>query len=217
MRQCGRVRLIAVATWFLLLGTPGTASAEPDQTIEFEGVKWSIHQADRVFVEQHEGRQALFIGGSSRTRLFLPDVKFRNGTVEADFAIRPRAIPGIATFQEAGGDPACRVMFFRHFSRSKSVADNVVEQAVVTRRNGSAVVLTIRDEVVRDGLAGRQLSHWFHVKLEIKDDKLRVFIDDHPKPVFELRGIMWDGNGGSLIGVCGGGFYLSNFQVQSSP
>jgi hypothetical protein len=59
------------------------------------------------------------------------------------------------------------------------------------------------------------LDEWTHLKLEIRDDRLWVFLDGSEKPDFEVARILHDGQG--TLGVCGAGVFFANFRYVQAP
>lgn len=194
-----------------------TTFAQPipsPNTIEFEGNELEYHSADPVAVteEEYRGKTALRIYGGYDTAVYLPDVEFQDGTIEVDIAPLDRLIPGIG-FRGRDDETWCNKILLNHWRGKKKDQGEFVEQAVVTRRNGTVLILNIRR-------SGRDNSHdmmdgpaWFHVKAVIQADKVKVYLNGSDEPSIEL-GAMLDGNERGVLGLCGGG-YFANFQYTA--
>jgi len=173
----------------------------PPNTIEFEGKKWECHSADRVAVKEYRGKTALRIFGGYDTAVYLPDVEFQDGTIEVDIAPMDRLIPGIGIRGRDNGT-WCNKILLNHWRGENQGQCEFVEQAVVTRRNGTVLVLNIRrsgQDNTRDRMDG---PDWFHVKAVIQADKVKVYLNGSDEPSIEL-GAMLDGNEKGVLGLCG--------------
>lgn len=204
------ITTVLVSTAFATGHGPSTL---PD-TIEFEGRKWRHHLAGRVVVEEHRGKSALYVqGGRISSSVYLPEVEFQNGTIEVDIATPYRSIPGIGFRGRDKGKWRNRIMF----SRWRGTDDDkrgVVEQAVVTHRTSTVLLLNIRESMqygVPEKLGGHD---WFHVKVVVQGDTVKVYLNRSKEPSIEV-GAMFDGKEKGVLGLCGGHFYFANFQYTT--
>jgi len=193
-----------------------TVFAQPTsspKTIEFEGRKWECHSADRIVVQKYRGKTALRIFGGYDTAVYLPDVEFQDGTIEVDIAPLDRLLPGIG-IRGCDDGTWCNKILLNHWRGKNQDQGEFLEQAVVTRRNGTVLVLNIRrsgQDNTRDRMDG---PDWFHVKAVLQADKVKVYLNGSDEPSIEL-GAMLDGNEKGVLGLCGGG-YFANFQYTAA-
>jgi len=207
------VLTFGAATIAVLGSTTFAQPTSSPNTIEFEGKKWECHSADRVAVKEYRGKTALRIYGGYDTAAYLPDVEFHDGTIEVDMAALDRSLPGIG-FRGRDNGNWCSKILFNHWRGEDQDQGEFVEQAVVTRRNGTVLVLNIRgsgQDNTRDRMDG---PDWFHVKAVIQADKVKVYLNGSEEPSIEL-GAMFDGNEKGVLGLCGGGFYFANFRYTA--
>jgi hypothetical protein len=210
------VAAVAVALAALLRPTvfaeaPAPAPSDGPQTVEFEGKRWASDLPGQVTVTEYEGKTALCVLGNIDTCVYLPDVAFRDGTIEVDVATGSRAIPGIAFRYRRDGERFDRVMLNR-WRRSSMHEGPLIEQAIVTRHKGTALFLRVGVPDERDDSGTRPEFHgWFHLKLVVRGRKLAVYLDDEEHPSIEVDEMLDGGEGGTL-GVCGRNFYFANFR-----
>ncbi len=211
-------RLLAAAALCSLVvswGLPGaTQAADKRKTIEFEGRQWVTSLAETVAVEEYRGTTALWVCGRNDTFVYLPEVEFQDGIIEVDIAVGVRSVSGIGFRGRDGGNWVDRILIDR-LPGVPGTTNEVVEQAVVTRRNGTFVFLRI-GVPKQDGFPEKpDLSGWCHVKLVIRGNAAEVYLNGSEEPVFEV-GAMFDGIGKGTLGVCGGNFYFANFRYTTT-
>lgn len=201
----------------LLCATTFAATFEPTserQTIEFEGKQWVTNLADEVTIVEHRGTTALRVRGRNDTYVYLADVEVQDGTIEVDIANEPRSKPGVGFRGCYGGTRYDKIVFSRRGGRTGD-GNEVVEQAVVTRRDGTFVFLSIRIPE-RDDVGGKpNLDEWFHVKIVFHGKDVEVYLNGSNKPCIEV-GAMFDDLGAGTLGVCGTGFCFANFRYTPS-
>ena len=203
----------------MVLFCPGTfatqcEAASGEKTIEFEGKQWVTDLADRVTVEEYRGTTALCVRGRNDSYVYLPDVEFQDGTIEVDIAIEPRSVPGIGFRGRDDGKWYDKIMIDRRRGEPRD-PNEMVEQAVVTRRNGTLVLLRVGTPR-QDGLGKKpDLYEWFHLKVAIRGKDVKVYLNGNEEPSIEVGG-MFDDIGRGTLGVCGRDFYFANFRYTSS-
>jgi hypothetical protein len=185
-------------------------ASEGSHTIEFEGKRWVTDLADHVTVEQHQGKRALRVRGRTDSYVYLPHVEFRDGTIEVDIATGSRAIPGIGFHGRASGQWADRVMLNR-WRRASLAGAAVIEQAVLTRREGTLLFLQVGVPGKDDSGADRDSHGWFHLKVVVRGRRLAVYLDHEAQPSIEVDEML-DVIGPGTLGVCGRNSYFANFR-----
>ncbi len=210
------MRLIALGGLAIMVSIAPGAQGSGDEaavgrtTIEFEGNRWECHSADRVAVQEYRGKTVLRVDGGHDTAVYLPDVEFQDGTIEVDMATTGRSVPGIGFRGRDDGDWRNQIIFIHQRASVQNDSD-FVEQAVVTRRTNTVLVLHIRKSV-QDGVRNSaNWGGWFHVKVIIKGGHVVVFLNGSEEPSFEV-GAMFDANEKGVLGLCGGNFCFTNFQ-----
>lgn len=181
--------------------------------IEFEGREWRYTRADRVAVEEYRGKTALLLNGGNGNSVYLPDVEFRDGTIEVDIAALDRSLPGIG-FRGRENGYWRNVVFFNRWRGTENDKCDVVEQAAITHRTGTNLVLNIRTSA-SDGIHTRpDLCEWFHVKIVVLGSSVTVYLNDSQEPSFAV-GAMLDVNEKGVLGLCGGDCYFANFRYTT--
>ncbi len=213
-----RVLAIGAAITTVLGSTAFAMGHEPSilhNTIEFEGRQWRHHSADRVVVEEYRGKTALRVQGArTNSSVYLPEVEFQNGTIEVDIAAPGRSTAGIGFRGRDNGYWCNKIVFNRWRGKDEDKCD-VVEQAVVTRRTGTVLVLNIRKSG-QDGIRERlDVYDWFHVKVVVQVENVKVYLNGSEEPSIEV-GAMFDGNKKGVLGLCGGDFCFANFQCTAT-
>ena len=185
-------------------------------TIAFEGRNWRHDVADQVSVEEYRGKTALHLYGGPDNSVYLPEVEFQDGTIEVDFATVDRSTPGIG-FRGRDNGTWCSKILFNHWPGNDQDHGEFVEQAVVTRRSGTVLVLNIRgsgQDSLPDGTDGPE---WFHVKVVVQGDGAKVYLNGAEEPSIEV-GAVFDRNRKGVLGLCGGGgggSYFANFRYNT--
>lgn len=174
-------------------------------SLTFQGQKWTMETARDDAVTVHAGRPAIQVVGPLASSAYLKDVEFTDGMIEADLAAGPRGMPGIAFRRQEGSRIVDRIIFLR-VPASGLREDVEVEQAIVTRRDGTQIFLRLQchDDV----------ADWFHVKLVVRGSGVQVYVDDSATPIFSVENML-DGTRSGNIGLWGHQeFYASNFRFQ---
>ena len=103
------------------------------------------------------------------------------------------------------------MIIFNRWPGNAQNRTDIVEQAVVTRRMGTVVVLNIRrsqEHTLRDRAEG---PAWFHVKLVVHGSQVQVYLDGSKKPAIEVAA-MFNANEKGVLGLCGRHFYFADFR-----
>ncbi|NQT16716.1 MAG: hypothetical protein HQ582_28420 [Planctomycetes bacterium] len=189
------------------------AAVASSGTIEFEGKRWNLDSAHSVTVEEYKGRTALGVRGRRDTYVHLADVELRDGTIEVDIAAQSRATPGVGFRGRNNGESYDRVVF-GPARRSPMNQGSLLEQAVITRRGGTLLLLRLGLPAEREPGKNLDLYGWFHVKIVVCGQGLRVYFDDSREPIIIADKIL-DGDRRGTVGVCGNDFYFANFRYTS--
>ncbi len=201
--ESSHARMVWAVVAVALLAGPRQAYAQGEKSVEFQGRRWVADSVSSISLAEFKGRPALSARGGVHTWVFLPEVDFRDGTIEVDLAAGPRGIPGIGF---RGSDDAERVdrVTFTSSPSASSTAESRVEQAVITRRNGTLLVLRMARREKPRG--------WFHVKLVVVGSKVAVYVDGSKEPVLVVDKML-DKKGHGHVGVWGlHDVYFTNFR-----
>lgn len=162
-------KLLACASLALVLVVPSRAQTEA-RTVTFSGVEWSLR--GDVTVGRHLGREALrFRNGAAS----LDGVEFTDGTIEFDVATTgERSFVGVAfRIQESRID-------YENFYLRPHQSGRFDAMQYTPVRNGLAAWQLYPEhnssyEIPRD--------EWLHVRLEIDDAYMEVYLGDATEPV----------------------------------
>ncbi len=202
---------VAIALGSMALAAERETSFSPT-TIEFEGRRWAHDATGRFAVEEYRGKTALRLCGGYDASICLPDVEFKDGVIEVDLAALSRSTPGIG-FRGRDNGKWCNRVTFNHWLRKGQVAD-ILEQAVVTRKNGTVLVLNLRGPGPDGSRESWDGPGWFHAKVVVLGDTVKVYLNGSEEPAIEL-GAVFDKDRKGMLGLCGGGgggFYFANFR-----
>ena len=95
-------------------------------------------------------------------------------------------------------------MAFAPFHAGSSTPVGTIQQAVITRRNGTYLFLRMGPSV--------KAAEWFHVKLVILGTRLAVYVNHGREPVFVVDKVL-DGKARGDVGVWSiGNTYFANFR-----
>ncbi len=147
-------------------------------TVPFDD-RWEISGEHKI--ETYKGQQSLYLDNA---RAVLPDVQFKNGSIEFDIALEP-------------------VRGFSGLNFRMQDARNYEEFYLRAHQSGNPDAMQYTP--VFDDIAGWQLYHgegysaaydynfdgWMHMKFIIADDQMEVYMDDMDEPVlyaFQLKG-----------------------------
>ncbi len=173
-------------------------SVYTQEIIDFDSDRWQ-----KVYGETSEYLGRKSFNGTA----FLKDVEFENGVIEFDIALNgQRSYPGIRFRIQSRND-------FEHFyirphraglypdALQYSPSMNGINEWQLCNGTGYTAGITLPE------------NEWIHVKMEIKDDRARIFINDEKKPALEINELK-HGRSTGTIGVAGqanGTAYFSNF------
>jgi len=208
-----RASVLGAAIIALLGSTALVVEFEPAPTagtVEFGGRTWRVQSPDRAVAREYGGKTALHLTGTQTSSAFLPDVEFRNGTIEVDIAAPGRATPGIGFRGRRNGQWSNRILF-NHWAGEQKGKHDVIEQAVVTRRTNTTLLLNIRRPARPPNRPWKEANDWFHVKVVVRADSVKIFLSDKTKPDIEVGEMLTKGEKGTL-GLCGGDCYFANFR-----
>jgi hypothetical protein len=213
------VRTVFVTNLAIMTAIGLTASAverepiEHRSAIEFEGREWRYTRADRVAVKEYRGKTALLLSGGNGSFVYLPDVEFGDGTIEVDIAAIDRSLPGIG-FRGRDNGYWRNVVFFNRWRGTENDTCDVVEQAAITHRTGTNLVLNIRTSASDGSHTRPDLCEWFHVKIVVQGSSVTVYLNNSQVPSFEV-GAMLDVHEKGVLGLCGNDCYFANFRYTS--
>jgi len=184
---------------FLLISNSAYSQQE---IIPFESDRWDKEQARQA---EFLGRQCL-MGKAS-----LKDVEFTNGVIEFDLAVTgERSYPGV-TFRAQSNDDYERIYIRPHLSKS---FQNVVQYEGTFNGLDSWQLYYGQGKTASAIIPANQ---WFHVKIEVKDTRARLFINDPENPVLIITELA-HGLSKGTVGVWGpadGSAYFSNFSCHT--
>ncbi len=205
------IRCLVVITLSLLVAVvAGNEQAYGQRKIEFQGQEWAVGNVAQVSVREYLGKTALQVRGNHDTFVYLPNVDARDATIEVDIAADSRCEPGVCFRSRADGEGMNKIIL-RRWAKGCLADGNVLEQAVITRRQGTVVYLMIDIPQQRDSVVPPATAGWFHLKVVCRGGKIIVYLDDDETPIFEVAGMRYSEATGTL-GMCGGDFHFANFR-----
>ena len=186
-------------------------SQGPKKRIEFEGKQWVADHAFGASVVNYKGKKALHIAGREQTYVYLP-VDFGDGVIEVDIA--GDTMSGIG-FRGRENGTRVEKPYFRPQMANTERANMTVQYSVMGREDGHWRTLSDSSPGTYQAAANIKKGEWFHAKLVIKGDTLKMYIDDAPEPVLVVDPLL-DGESRGSIGVWGWESYFANFKYTPS-
>lgn len=186
-----------------------TYGGTPKQ-IEFEGKSWNATHAIGADVVEFNDKQALHIVGREQCLVYLPVDDFQNGTIEVDMA--GDIFTGIA-FRVRDNGKRSEKVYFRPQNAGTARHENSVQYSVIGRADGHWSALRRNHPGKYETGADIKQSEWFHVRLEIKDAAVEVFVND--KTLLKVDPML-DGISKGSIGVWGWDSYFANFKYEKN-
>ena len=176
----------------------GVSLAYTQEIIDFDSSEWQ-----KVYGETSE-----YLGRKSFDGIaFLKDVEFENGVIEFDIALTgQRSYPGIRFRIQSRND-------FEHFyirPHRVGLYPDALQYAPTINGIGEWQLWNGKGYTSEVSLPENE---WIHVKMEIKDDRARIFFNKDKKPAFIINELK-HGKSRGTIGVAGqanGTAYFSNF------
>lgn len=184
----------------------------PAKRIQFEGKEWVADHALGAEVVEYKGKQALHVVGRERSLVYLPINDFQNGTIEVDIA--GSLFSGIGFRGREKGQRAEK-LYFRPQIEDEDRFQHKVQYSVIGRNDGHWSYLRENFPGKYEAAADIHKGAWFHVRLEIKGESLKVFVDDSPQPVLVVDPML-DGVSRGSVGVWGWNSYFANFKYTRS-
>ncbi len=152
-----------------------------------------------------------FLGRSCLTgTAYLKNTTLENGVIEVDMAVTGlRSYPGIL-FRIASPQDYERIYFRPHLP---ALFQNVVQYVSTFNGIDSWQLYTGQGNIAS---AEIPKNEWFHVKLEIKGDQARIFLNNASTPVLEIPHLGHGIRAGKvgLFGPIDGTAYFSNFSFR---
>ncbi|MHB0956940.1 MAG: hypothetical protein ACYC0X_13460 [Pirellulaceae bacterium] len=181
------------------------------RTIKFEGKEWKHSAVGEVTAEKYREKMALCLyEGGDKNFVYLPDIEFQNGTIEVDIAAFGRSLPGIG-FRGCDEGSWRNKIVFNRWRGIQATPYDVVQQAVVTHKIGTVLLLNIERSEQEDTHQSPGVCEWFHVKIVIQGSNMKVHLNGREEPSIEV-GAMFDENEKGVIGLCGGDCGFANFR-----
>ena len=193
-----------------------TIQGQSDQST-YEITSYMLDEPDSVLFEviPYWGKDAFHlkkIRNSDRDNgsdaAYLRDFEFQNGTIECDIA--SGIFTGIAFRVKNGGQFEC--IYFRPFNSGTEKHDNTV-QYVAKGTKYSWHYLRKNFPGKYESGADIKKYEWFHVKLEIKDTTVKVFINDDPEPALVVDDMKYGISKGS-VGFWSWDGYFANLNIN---
>lgn len=149
----------------------------------------------------------------------LKDVMFHNGSIEADLIgpIEPkdRTFVGIAFRIDPKDREKSELIYFRPFNSGTERHDHTVQYVA----NGTIYDWPyLREHFPGVYEAGADIANdaWFHVRLEIQDTTVRVYVNNKTEPVLVVKDLKL-GDGAGFVGFWGYPGAFANLRITPSP
>jgi len=173
-----------------------------EKNIEFSSGRWDLSQATLV---DFMGRKAMM--GTA----VLTDVVFGDGVIEVDLAVTGgRSYPGINFRMVDDGN--CERFYIR--SHRAGLYSDALQYTPVFNNVAGWQLYAGKGFTAASDIP---VNQWFHVKIEVKGDQARVFLNQSSEPslvIYDLKRAVATGKIG-LSGPMDGSAYFSNVSVST--
>lgn len=174
---------------------------EPDSVL-FEPVEYwgkdAFHLKKLRNVDKDMGNDAVY----------LKDFEFQNGVIECEIAAE--IFTGIAFRAKDGGQFEC--IYFRPFNAGTEKHKNTVQYVAKGSINTWHYLRKNFPGKYESG-ADIKKNQWFHVKLEVKDTQVKVYVNKDPKPVLVVDDMKYGTSIGS-VGFWSWDGYFANLTID---
>ncbi|MGL4630456.1 MAG: hypothetical protein ACRCVT_04545 [Leadbetterella sp.] len=175
------------------------------QKIEIYGQKYTAVDRTILALEENDKKGIRFNEGKSGGVAWLDDVSFTEGIIEFDVRGRDefqKSFVGIAF--HGTDDKTYEGVYFRPFNF------NLADKA----RNAHAIQYIFEPfypwHVLRKlrydefeapiGIPNISKTDWFHAKIEVRNGRIKVYVNSSEKPLFDIASLNTEGKKGNKIG-----------------
>ena len=194
-----------------LVTTFNHANAQKIEITDFDLSKFEIlKNYVKVSNIKFKGKDAILIENGKREEggiVYLKDFDFTNGTIECDIA--SETFSGIAFRVKSDATGEC--IYFRPFNSGTEKHENTVQYSLKGSKYGW--------QYLRENFPGKyesgatiQNNEWFHVRLEIKDTAVEVFVNNSKEPVLTVDDLK-NGNSIGSVGLWTWNAYYANLII----
>lgn len=226
-RPLRSVLMFVICVMFLFVAGAVGQNAPGVQTFPLTDTDGLTAKNVSVKATEYQGRKAVLVTPTSDNDGFalLRGTDFRDGTIEADVALKITTPPGVrmpgffGIAFRARSDASHYELFYLRPGNSHSQ-----DQAM---RNHSMQYVSMPDfdwdmlrrqfPFVYESYAALQLESWIHVKIEVKGRTAKLYLNGSPEPSLIVNGLKGeDLHGGvALWGYQGEEAYFSNVRVTN--
>ena len=177
---------------------------------DFDLSKFEIVKEVKVSNIKFKGKNGIRIVNGKQEAggiVYLKDFNFTNGTIECDIA--SETFSGIAFRVE--NDESGECIYFRPFNSGGDRHGNTVQYSLKGSIYGW--------QYLRENFPGKyesgadiQVNEWFHVRLEIKDTTVKVFVNNSKEPVLTVNDLKSEQSSGS-VGLWTWNAYYANLVI----
>lgn len=141
---------------------------------------------------------------------YLKEFEFQNGTIDCDMA--SALFTGIAFRVKNGGEFEC--IYFRPFNSGTEKHDKTVQYVAKGSKYSWHYLRKNFPGKYESGAAIKKYE-WFHVRLEIKDASVKVYVNGDQEPVLVVEDMKYGVSKGS-VGFWSWDGYFANLQIKKN-
>lgn len=173
--------------------------------------EWIIPDKVKVKEITYKGKDAKYINNKKKEEggiIYLKNKDFSNGIIECDIA--SDRFSGIAFRVQDEKQAEC--IYFRPFNSGTEKHENTVQYVA---RGTDYTWSYLRENFPGKYESGAEIyvDEWFHVKLEIKEKEVKVYVNEGKEPVLVVNDMKLDKNTGS-VGLWTWKGYFANLTIE---
>lgn len=163
-----------------------------------------------ISTKAFQGEDVLHLKGNESVA-FLPGAEMADGVIECDIA--SETFSGLA-FRGAGLKDY-EYLYLRPFNSGTAKHKNTVQYSSHGVPGGNWSALRSKFPGKYEAGADIKKSEWFHLKLEIRGETVKAFVNNAPEPVLVVDKML-GGRATGSIGIWGWDSYFKNFEFKPS-
>ncbi len=180
-------------------------------SVEFDGKSWQNNLAFKTETKTLAGKKTLQVFGNERTMVFLPDVKFRDGTLAVDISLKSGGA-GLA-FRTTEDGTQGEIVQFRLVNTKKDKNKRLMLYSLHKHWQTGWRELRSENPGKYDVETKLLKDKWFRLKLVVQGSKVDVFIDKDEKPLLSVEKMLGKLEEGG-VGLYGEDAWFANFEMS---
>lgn len=179
--------------------------------VEFDGKSWQNNLAYKTETKTVGSRKTLQVVGNERTMVFLPNEKFRDGTLECDIMLKNGGA-GLA-FRTTDDGTQGEIIQFRIANTPKEKNKRIIAYSLHKHWHTGWRELRNENPGKYDADTKLAKDKWFRLKLVVQGPKVDVFLDKDETPILSVDKMLGKREEGG-VGLYGEDAWFANFAME---